>query len=111
MAGLQPTRRWLWAIGVVIGLSILTVVWLRSKQPAYTLNVISLPTGWGYEVTADGKSLIYQPNRPGIGGDQGFASEEQARRVGELVVTKLRRGQFPPTVSRVEMQELGVPVP
>jgi len=94
-----------------IGLAVVTIGYrLYRQQARYQLQVLSTPSGWGYQVFDNGQSLIYQPTVPGVPGNRGFENEELARRVGERIITKLRQGQFPPTITPEELSQLGVPV-
>ncbi|WP_298547871.1 DUF4907 domain-containing protein [uncultured Aquimarina sp.] len=50
---------------------------------------------WYYEVYLDSKLIIKQETIPGIPGVQRFKSKEEARRIGLLVITKLKSGNLP----------------
>lgn len=63
---------------------------------------------FGYEIWIDGKKIIYQATIPGVPGIQGFATEDSAQKVGELVADKIRKNQMPPTVTPEELDSLGV---
>lgn len=92
----------LWAFVLLAGAGI----WLgeRGKQPAaYSVRVFHTATGWGYEISEDGRPVIYQPYRPGVAGRRGFDSAGQARRVGRRVLAKLEAGSFPPTLRPDEL--------
>lgn len=95
---------------LLLGLAIITAYSLFRSKPSYELQTFATPTGWGYQVVMNGKTVIDQPTVPGQTGQKGFTSEELARRVGERVVAKLRLGQFPPTLSPSELSQLGVPI-
>jgi hypothetical protein len=66
------------------------------------------PEGWGYCISEKGKKIINQETIPGIPGNQGFNTSEDALKVAELVRSKLERATFPPTVSEEELQKLGI---
>lgn len=95
---------------LLIGLAAITGYSLYRPKTQYELLTMATPAGWGYQVVLDGKTVIDQPTVPGLTGQRGFASELLARRVGERVVSKLRRGQFPPTLTPSELGQLGVSV-
>jgi len=63
---------------------------------------------FGYDIYVFGAVLIHQPSRPGLSGNSGFATEEDAMKVAELVIKKIRNNEMPPTVTIQELQELGV---
>ena len=66
------------------------------------------PEGWGYSISEKGKRIIDQQTIPGVPGNQGFQTSEDAQKVAELVIEKLEKGVFPPTVSEEELQKLGI---
>ena len=63
---------------------------------------------FGYDIYVYGSVLVHQPSRPGLPGRAGFASEEDAMKVAELVIKKIRNNEMPPTVAVEEVRELGV---
>lgn len=63
---------------------------------------------YGYEITLNGKVLIHQAYIPCVPGKKGFASEQDAAVVANLVAAKVRKGILPPTITIGEMQSLGV---
>jgi len=63
---------------------------------------------FGYDIYVYGAVLIHQPSRPGLPGNEGFATEEDAMKVAELVMKKIRNNEMPPTVTVEELRALGV---
>lgn len=74
----------------------------------YTVATFLQPEGWGYYISENGKQIINQETIPGIPGNQGFKTSEEALKVAELVRSKLERATFPPTISEEELQKLGI---
>jgi hypothetical protein len=95
----------------LIGLATLTVYRLYHGQPQYQVQVFATPTGWGYDILNNGKLFIHQPTIPGQSGIVGFASQEQARRVGERMARKLQETKALPTLTNDELRQLGVKIP
>lgn len=62
--------------------------------------------GYGYLIAVGGKTVIRQPHVPGRPGTAGFATRDNALRVAELVVGKLRSGRLPPSVTPGELDSL-----
>lgn len=96
---------WILAIGLLVALS--AGVFFSSPK---RLSVETRQTawGWGYQIRQNSKVLIDQPTIPAISGSRGFATKQQAKQVGELVVLKIKNGQSPPTLSFHELDSLGV---
>jgi len=63
---------------------------------------------FGYDIYVYGAVLVHQPSRPGLPGNTGFATAENARKVAELVIKKIRNNELPPTVTIEELKELRV---
>jgi hypothetical protein len=74
-----------------------------------TYKVIDAPNStYCYDVFADGRLMVHQTSVPGLPGNEGFKTKEDAAKVAELVIEKVRKGEMPPTVSIEEMKELKV---
>lgn len=63
---------------------------------------------FGYQILDKGKVIIDQRTIPSVPGTNGFYTRERAQRAGELVLSKMEKGVFPPTVSAEELDSLGV---
>lgn len=94
----------------LMGLAVLTVLRFYPDKP-YEVQVFATPTGWGYDILDHGKLYIHQPTIPGQSGIVGFASQEQARRVGERVAEKLEQTKSLPALTNDELRQLGVKIP
>lgn len=64
--------------------------------------------GWGYDIYMKGKKYIHQTTIPSVPGMNGFASKEDAEKVGALVIEKIEKGIMPPSVTPEELKELGI---
>ncbi|MFN8286276.1 MAG: DUF4907 domain-containing protein [Chitinophagales bacterium] len=77
------------------------------KQAKFTYRIITATNNTScYDILMDGKLFIHQTSIPGMPGNEGFKTKEQAGRVAELVIQKLKNGEMPPTVSEEEMRKL-----
>lgn len=73
-----------------------------------TYHVIAVTDGqFGYDVYVGGKLLIHQATIPAVTGTSGFSRRQDADAVARLVVSKLKAGQMPPTISRRELEAIG----
>ena len=59
-----------------------------------------------YDIYANGKLMIHQPSKPGMQGNEGFKTKEQAQSVAGLVIAKIKKGIMPPSVTTDELQKL-----
>lgn len=57
------------------------------------LQTFQLGDGWGYKVLMNRKVLIYQPTIPAIDSLRSFPTEASARRIGSLVVKRIKKNQ------------------
>ena len=63
---------------------------------------------FGYAILKAGKPVIMQKTVPGMSGGAGFGNIEDAEAVASLVVFKIKSGAFPPTVTKVELDSMGI---
>lgn len=57
------------------------------------LQTFQLRDGWGYKVLMNKKVMIYQPTIPAIDSTRPFPTEASARRIGTLVVERIKNNQ------------------
>ena len=63
---------------------------------------------YGYDVLADGGLMIHQKSIPAMPGNEGFKTKADASKVAQLVISKIKKGEMPPTVTIEEMKKLKV---
>ena len=74
-----------------------------------TYKIIDAPKHtYGYDVFADGRLMIHQPSAPPLPSNEGFKTKEDATKVAQLAIDKIRKGEMPPTISIDEMKKLKV---
>lgn len=65
--------------------------------------------GWGYKINVGAKTRIYQDIIPTIQGKHVFQTKEDAQKVGDLMMTKMRKtGTQFPVVSRQDLLDLQI---
>jgi len=75
-------------------------------DPLYSVETFENDGGWGYKIEVAGKAKIKQSYIPGISGNTPFDSETDARRVGEFVVEKMKKGKYLPPVTKHDLDSL-----
>ncbi|GAB4395241.1 MAG: hypothetical protein OHK0053_01310 [Microscillaceae bacterium] len=61
----------------------------------WTLEVISVGPGWGYQIMYNHKIVIHQPYVPGLASKRVFASKSLACEMGARVLFKIKNGKHP----------------
>ncbi|MBL6448330.1 DUF4907 domain-containing protein [Fulvivirga sp. 29W222] len=61
---------------------------------------------YGYTIFKEKKPLIIQEFRPGVKGTLGFVKRRHAVDVVKLVISKIKDGEFPPTVVKEEIDSI-----
>lgn len=70
------------------------------KQEQAVAGIVTVKTfhtgmGWGYDVLKDDAVYIHQEYMPAIEGRKGFATEADAKKIGNLVVERMKARAFP----------------
>jgi hypothetical protein len=72
-------------------------------------QLIELPDhSYGYDIYNADKLMIHQPSVPGAPGNKGFKTKADAGNVAKLVMTKIKKGEMPPSVTTDELKKLNV---
>ena len=75
----------------------------RAVQNAFSFQVFSVESGFGYDIFRDDTRLIHQPHIPALSGIHPFADSLHASRVAQLMCNKLKAGEWPPSLSQKEV--------
>ncbi len=81
-----------WAY-ILLAFSIVLLIYKKGIEKAnsvYSVKTFKTNTGWGYDVLVKDTVFIHQENIPGISGNNGFATKEDAEKVGNLVAHKMQ---------------------
>lgn len=86
-----------------------TVPATPAATKSYHYKVFTSANGtYGYDIFTGPRKLIHQATIPGQPGNKGFTRKNSAGKVATLVMSKLQKNIFPPTVSTAELKQLGV---
>lgn len=78
-----------------------------NKKEALSLQSLKTPTGWGYTIHFNDKIIIKQTIIPVISKNESFKTEEEALKVGDLVLEKLEEN-LPPTITKNDLILLNI---
>ncbi|RVT78577.1 DUF4907 domain-containing protein [Flavobacterium sufflavum] len=98
----NATKKLLLLIGFIIFFS------CNNKQ-GLNLKSIKTPTGWGYIIKNNDKIIIKQSIIPVIPNQKSFESEEEALKVGNLVLQKLKQ-KTSPTITKKDLILLSIKI-
>ncbi|HMK25399.1 MAG TPA: DUF4907 domain-containing protein [Chitinophagaceae bacterium] len=80
-----------------------------NKSTKYTYKIIeSLNNTYGYDIYVDNKLLIHQPAIPALASNEGFKTKNDAIKVAQLVITKIKKGDMPPTIAVEEIKKMKI---
>jgi hypothetical protein len=80
----------------------------RIELKTYMIDPKDEKKGWGYDVFIFGGMVIHQPNIPAVNGNRAFSTKEDAEKVGNFAIDKIKRNIMPPALSIEELESLGV---
>ncbi|PKG43763.1 DUF4907 domain-containing protein [Psychroflexus sp. MES1-P1E] len=92
---------------ITIGLIVITFLLVANKDQSIGSKTFGVDTGFGYEITNKKKVLIKQNHIPAIQESKPFYSKEDADKVANLVISKLKNKKSP-TVSLKELAILKI---
>jgi hypothetical protein len=75
---------------------------------AFKIESFSENGAWAYRIYENDTPVIEQRSVPGVGGNPGFKTKDDALKIANLVKRKLDRGIFPPTITKHELDSLRV---
>lgn len=71
----------------------------------YNIETFEYNEGWGYQISRNGKVIIYQSCIPCIEGEKSFPNKKSAMNTGSLVVAKIKNYENP-TVTIEELNTI-----
>jgi hypothetical protein len=81
----------------------------KDTNSVLTFQIIDAPNStFCYDIFNNGGLIVHQPSIPALPGNEGFKTKADAEKVAKLVISKIKKGEMPPTVTVKEMQELKV---
>lgn len=81
---------------------------IGGRESAIEVDTYQLESGgWGYRIVIEGKPFIDQNRIPCVPGSEPFASDDDARKCGNLVAMKLMSKQMP-SLKISDLDSLGI---
>ena len=71
-------------------------------------KALRLDKGWGYQILVNKKIYINQRIIPVVQGNKEFTTQEQALKVANLVISKMKKKASLPSVTIKELDSLGI---
>jgi hypothetical protein len=68
--------------------------------------VESINNTWGYDIFINNKLKIHQTTIPSLSGNDGFKTKKSAIKTAELVISKIKNGEMPPTITTDELKKI-----
>ena len=80
-----------------------------SASVSYTMEVIEVNGGYGYQISHNNHITIFQPFIPSISGKKPFMEKRDAEQVGQLVMKRMKSGENY-TVTLDDLESLGIKI-
>jgi|APDOM4702015159_1054818.scaffolds.fasta_scaffold08512_1 hypothetical protein len=81
----------------------------NSESVNFIFKIIPSINGtWGYDILKGNKLFIHQTSIPAVSGNEGFKTKADAEKVARLVISKLKKGEMPPSLTKEELKNLKV---
>ena len=97
---------------VLLGFAILFFIFRKviPQKENIQLKTFKTTIGWGYDIVKDDKVYIHQEIIPAIEGFKSFITKEEAEKVGNLVIQKIKqkKGGGLPQVTNEEIDSLQI---
>ena len=82
-------------LAISIGVAVAIPFFYVDHKKNIDYEIFHGSSGWGYDILVDKKLIIHQACVPVLSEKKGFATEEYARAVAEVVVQKLKNNKQP----------------
>ena len=95
------------ALSLAAGITLFKLAQWQQADNALTCHCFKGPQGWGYDILVNKKIIIHQTIIPGMPGFKGFATEQQAQEVAQIVIEKIKSHREP-FISHEQLQQSGI---
>ena len=82
------------AVIIAATITVIKLGWNNShKGPSLSATCFKTAQGWGYNILVGERILIHQPMKPGVPGNKGYETEQQAAAAAQIVIGNIKLGQ------------------
>ena len=105
-------KNWIY---ILFGFAVILFVITRftkkvAKHPdeiAVTLKTYETSFGWGYDIYTNDSLYIHQEYMPAVEGRKGFANKEDADKIGQLAIARLKYSKLP-VITLADLDSIGI---
>ena len=80
-----------------------------SSASSFSMEVIEVNGGYGYQISHNNHITIFQPFIPSVSGKKPFMEKRDAEQVGQLVMKRMKSGESY-TVTLDDLESLGIKI-
>jgi len=80
-----------------------------SSAPSFSMEVIEVSRGYGYQISRNNHITIFQPFIPSVSGKKPFIKKRDAEQIGQLVMKRMKNGESY-TVTLADLESLGIKI-
>lgn len=101
---------------LIASIALLSLTMLSKKKPRrkdpdkiyLSYKTFTVGEGWGYDIYLDDKKFIHQKIVPSVEGYHSFINADEAARVAQLCIAKMKKGLKLPYISVAEIDSLQI---
>ncbi len=102
-------KNWIYLLFAFSVIAYITSVILYTKDAdKIEAKALHLDKGWGYQILVRKRVYITQHVIPAVEGNKEFTTKEQALKVADLVISKMKKKAGLPSVTLKELDSLGI---
>jgi hypothetical protein len=100
-------KNWVYILFALSVIVFSVTQYIKHSKNRITVKTKQTSIGWGYEIYVKDSVYISQEVIPSISGRTGFKTENDAQKVGELMVLKMKKNMIP-NITEYELDSLKV---
>lgn len=89
---------------LVLSVGVIAVSLNQQSASAFSIDIYTVNSGYGYSISKDDKLLIKQDAIPSVEAQMAFCDANDAKRIAQLVVEKLENRENP-RITKTELEQ------